>query len=560
MKSLILILLLFILCACSSTKEKERLFKMFDSKELHADSLKHNIDQTCKIWKRRPWAEKYDDDIFLNYILPPQIANEPIEYYWRTDIPERLSLEYEKETLPEFAERINSMIDIDMGRQNWGNDQMGYTSTMSGMPGKCDDRAVLTAMALRSEGIPAAFETIPIWGGTNNGHTFCGAIMPDSTTYAFQEKNDRCCNVRFVNKVPKIYRLRYFDNTQSLPYQFRKSESLPDLFHDFRLEDVTRYHGIGCKDVTIRADTESGNHICYLSVFLPMGWYPIAYGSLDNGYMSFKDVGTGVGADTKNPLKGKDIGNGILYLPVIYEEEIVPVSCPLIVSHDAIRLLEPSPDKETVTLYRKYPLFERISIFADRMKGGLIEVADNPDFSDAQAVYYVYDTPLSRMQMVSFDKAKTFRYIRFRRAEGALSIAEFQVYDHKGEILRGTPISCGYLDDEPEIANVFDNDPLTYLDVPHGINLWVGIDLGRSVQIKSVGFCPRNDDNGISPGDIYELFWWDNQWKSLGVKRATEYALQYDNVPKNALLWLRNRTRGKEERPFTYENGIQVWW
>ena len=33
-----------------------------------------------------------------------------------------------------------------------------------------------------------------------------------------------------------------------------------------------------------------------------------------------------------------------------------------------------------------------------------------------------------------------------------------------------------------------------------------------------------------------------------------------DNVPTNALLLLRNHTKGKEERIFTYEGGEQVWW
>ena len=34
----------------------------------------------------------------------------------------------------------------------------------------------------------------------------------------------------------------------------------------------------------------------------------------------------------------------------------------------------------------------------------------------------------------------------------------------------------------------------------------------------------------------------------------------YDNVPGNALLLLRNHTKGKEERIFTYENDEQIWW
>jgi len=38
------------------------------------------------------------------------------------------------------------------------------------------------------------------------------------------------------------------------------------------------------------------------------------------------------------------------------------------------------------------------------------------------------------------------------------------------------------------------------------------------------------------------------------------FYLQYDNVPENSLLLLRNHTKGREERIFTYENGKQVWW
>ena len=36
--------------------------------------------------------------------------------------------------------------------------------------------------------------------------------------------------------------------------------------------------------------------------------------------------------------------------------------------------------------------------------------------------------------------------------------------------------------------------------------------------------------------------------------------LVYENVPGNALYLLKNRTKGKEERIFTYENDRQVWW
>ena len=82
------------------------------------------------------------------------------------------------------------------------------------------------------------------------------------------------------------------------------------------------------------------------------------------------------------------------------------------------------------------------------------------------------------------------------------------------------------------------------------------------MKISYFRYLPRNDDNFIKEGELYELFYWDNnQWNSLGKQTGTsKQYLEYTNAPLNSLFWLRNLTKGKEERIFTYENGEQVWW
>lgn len=55
--------------------------------------------------------------------------------------------------------------------------------------------------------------------------------------------------------------------------------------------------------------------------------------------------------------------------------------------------------------------------------------------------------------------------------------------------------------------------------------MWIGGDLNGGVNIDAIGFAPRNDDNSIVPTDIYELFYWDEQWNSLGVKSLMEIVL-----------------------------------
>lgn len=111
-------------------------------------------------------------------------------------------------------------------------------------------------------------------------------------------------------------------------------------------------------------------------------------------------------------------------------------------------------------------------------------------------------------------------------------------------------------------VNVFDGDVLTYYAWSHKEYVWAGMEFNSPKQIKKIIYLPRNDDNCIRNGELYELFYWNNKWVSLGQQTGSSktYKLTYKNVPTHALFLLRNLTKGTEERIFTYENGKQVWW
>ena len=60
---------------------------------------------------------------------------------------------------------------------------------------------------------------------------------------------------------------------------------------------------------------------------------------------------------------------------------------------------------------------------------------------------------------------------------------------------------------------------------------------------------------------MYELFYWNNEWISLGEQEAEGGALSFKNVPSNALYWLVAEDSHDEERIFTINQvGKQVWW
>lgn len=70
-----------------------------------------------------------------------------------------------------------------------------------------------------------------------------------------------------------------------------------------------------------------------------------------------------------------------------------------------------------------------------------------------------------------------------------------------------------------------------------------------------------DDTNLIKLGDLYQLNYWnkDSGWVPLQQQIARDRKVVFNNIPKNALLLLRNLDRGRQERAFYYLNGTQVF-
>lgn len=64
----------------------------------------------------------------------------------------------------------------------------------------------------------------------------------------------------------------------------------------------------------------------------------------------------------------------------------------------------------------------------------------------------------------------------------------------------------------------------------------------------------------INEGGSYELFYWDNDWKSAGKYPAETDSTEISELPAGCLYWLVADGSDEEERIFTLEDGKQVWW
>lgn len=525
--------------------------KIYDTDIIKSDSLIKCLDYSFALLSNSPFLKLYDRDIFFEYILPYRISNEPLEYGWKWNFKNVLKIS--SDDIITAAEEINAQIKLDMSPDSYGDPPQSYSSLMRNGYGKCDDRTMLVAMALRSMGIPSAYEFIPCWGSSNNGHSFVSVVMPDGSIYPLQNTDKMTQDGYLSRKAPKIYRKMYSEQTLNIV-----SDDSPELFTNMDLLDVTSLHRIGYTDVDLSNAIKDEKPNYYLSVFSPNEWQPVAVSDTK----LFKYVGTGTRFNEVERPEAKDLGEGILYLPTFwYNNKSLPAGNPIVVTPKGIHEIICDTSYLTkVELVRKFPLNYRIINFAGLMLGGVLEGANRPDFADAEIVYNISSAPASKMQYVKPESDKRYRYLRYRRLKGTFSIAEIAAKDEYGELIPFKPLLCEALRDEEDVRFIYDGDPLSYYQMGAGFDLWVGMDFGRPVKIARLGFAPRNDDNAVNSTDVYELYYWDNNWKSLGIKKAVADTLFYDNVPSGALLWLRDLTRGKEERPFTYEKSKQVWW
>ncbi|MCK4642194.1 transglutaminase domain-containing protein [bacterium] len=102
-----------------------------------------------------------------------------------------------------------------------------------------------------------------------------------------------------------------------------------------------------------------------------------------------------------------------------------------------------------------------------------------------------------------------------------------------------------------------------------GTRTSIDLDKNTTITVKLLSTTRRKEllsTDGIVSSCLkddteYELFYWEDEWISFGKKTAVkEEVMVFDNLPTHGLYWLVEVEGNKEERPFTYENDMQIFW
>lgn len=526
--------------------------KVYDAKVITANYLIENIELSFDVWKKYPWNRNLIFDDFCEFILPYRIGDEPLSS-WRKLYHDYytaiLDSAYQGDDVIEASKAIDENLKKKYYR--WNTDFVTPHQSAEFLfyhrVGFCREVCDITLYAMRACGIPVASEYFVYSPEYQHPHFW--TTLRDTTgrfiQFGFNEfEASRTNPSTDGRKRGKIYR-SYFGIQEEPLTGITQNEKVPALFKDRFIKDVTaNYYGENKVTVPIQVDSEK---YIYLGIFCPTGWIPIDIALYEKGNVTFRNVEPNV---IYQPLASDGNKHWEVGYPFIYTKKEISILKP-----DTINF-------KNAILKRKMSLCgEFINLQHRGIIGSRIEAALNKDFCDADLIYQFNDTLRSNYyELIPPNITKKYRYIRYiSPPNDKLTLAGLSVFDNSAN---KTKVKLNRINDPLPIhslENITDENILSYFSSEEK-NCFIAYDLGKLIPISKIVFSPRNDDNYVWPGDEYELFYLDgiNGLKSLGVKTATKRELNF-RVPDNALFWLHNWTKGREEQVFIYKNMKQYF-
>lgn len=530
-----------------------------DAQIIKSGFLIENIEAAFNSWQL-PWATHLNFQQFCEYLLPYKCLDFQALDNWRNYFGSKFGEMYRNmprndEMKSSVHQRAVWITQRTRGRiKTYGTWQFnGYPLLKSDLLyhlpfGRCKDYSALMTIILRSHGIATSLEYTPLWGRSGSGHDWHSVLSNNGNRLlAPWNLTSDPGKPFFPNRVvPKVFRETYSPDPKVEEYLSTARHILPDI-RLFRRDATSEYLATNNISMKIQTGKLADKKYVYLAAFAKDNWLPVDFGIQKSGKAQFTDA-----------------GRNMVYLVMGYDgQSLIPVSNPFkLTSSGVLEIIKPNfQQKISISLKRKYPKAYQTAIEESKLIKGEIHASNDRNFSNYELIHTFtlqnYDEPPAKT-----NTDQKYRYWRYYAGNASVcSVAEL-IFLKSGHPLTGEIISSENSASDKEKENIlkaFDNDWLTYCSGKR--HIWLGYDFGEPVSIDEIACIPRSDDNSIHLGDTYELLYWDkDQWNLLQRQQATEFVLHFDQVPSGALLLLRNVSRGRQERIFTYENGQQIWW
>lgn len=517
-----------------------------DADLIKAEDLIENVDLAFESYKL-PWAKNVSFNDFCEYVLPHRIMDEPFSK-WRKFFLQKNStlIKYLLKNKIDNPEQVAKILNDSLIKQYkfYGSLELPCPNLVSldkNPIGLCMPRYLLYAAQARSIGLPIALDFIPQFGNFAGSHYWVTLIQKRNFSFNAGEKWESC-PFRGV----KYFRHQYTNNLRDSDKSPLNNPNVIDVskqYQDKRIGDLTiELNNSVSKDLYLFTFGTSKEFVC-----------------LQKANIDYKKV-------IFNSISYYD--DAILFIGYFKGTEIIPLENPFKIHNWTSEISYLFPSKkfvQTIRLFRKYPITSDERIFQEEVIGAKIQGSNFKNFKNSTDLFTFKEYPQNDIK-VKLDSKRDFDYYRYLPNESnQMNLAELEfIFDNGKDVINDSKY---YQFDSKcdNINNLFDGNIRTYFCSSK--KNWIGIDrsLSKKKKITSLKIISRNTYNFIEKNCTYELFYFDFGWKSLGTKKAKDLFIDFQNVPTNSVLLLKNLSDGYQERIFTYEihnttNSKQIFW
>lgn len=427
----------------------------------------------------------------------------------------------------------------------------------------CEYMSLVMADVLNELGIRTFCEYTPLWQDRPKSHYWCvttdslGVLQP----FTPPENNLREDWESDLQYAGKVYRIENQRNRNTPAHLVRRDEFLPEVFSSDRLSDQTnRYHKTSTVHLPLNQKTK--NHLAYLCFYD------------DNDYR-LSPVGWGKIKHRRNVVVFEQVPHNILLFPTIYEgNQLIPIDNPFTIdASGSIKMLIPDGSVDMI-LKRKYPEKRRLVSAAENLIGAHILGGYNRK-GPYDTLGKIIQRPVPYPQDLVLDINRPYNYYKVTTTHRKpLNIAEIQLMAPSEMVKhRITPMELPSFFDDVSVSND-DYSCLNAEVLSTGNSVWDAIDgdvltytgssdlifyFNNPTIVTAIRFLPRNANNIVNKNDDYVLYYYDKGWIEFGDCTASSNCVRFENVPGNTIYLLSDITGGKEELPFYYLDGKQVF-
>lgn len=516
-----------------------------DAERLDGAFLSAHIDAAWEMLKVRRWNAGLPEEVFREMILPYRIGDEePV--LWRGLY--RNELKGLEDSLARCGNSVEAarVIARTIGSVPY-NDQFSSPHRRADLllmhpVGYCREDCDRTVYAMRALGVPVAVDRMLVSPENGGPHSW-NVVWDNVSGFTRMFDNGKFLPTRDSihndgRRKGKVYRTSFMPRFERLE-KYRGTVNPPAVLLNPYLEDVTaQYFGHNVAEVEIYGSClEKAREGVYLGIFTNGRFKPVDVGRTEGGKVVFSDI---------EP--------DLIYVPVTGDTR--PCGWPFLLERTGeVRTFVPSGSKkERVSLTRKYPV--RFNT-RERLEGVAgVKVQSGPSAQGPWTDLFVLEKPgktvYAPFRVGGLGKKP---YLRLYNQTGHTAFIDFIRVSSDSMGAHAIPVVAT---GKKEKYRRLERESMS-LGLDDGEQDCV-VRIEEPSEARYVFVIPANDDNYVVPDQEYELMYFAGQegWKPLGRKVSDGYELEF-TAPENAVLWLRNLTKGREEQLFVWRGVRQLF-